>query len=399
MRFLRYVCRIFAISLLLAGGGTAAIFFALYFFSSELPDHRSLKEYSPDLSSRVFLKDGSKLCEYASEKRYFIPIDKIPKRLINAFLAVEDKHFFKHIGIDFVAITRSFIKNLINFGKGKRPQGASTITQQVARIFLIKNNEISYIRKIKEAILSYRIESSLTKMQILELYLNQIYLGYGSYGVVAAAKAYFNKALDELTIGECSYLAALAKGAGNYHPIKHRDKAVERRNLAIVRQVEEGFITPNEAKEALKEELNALEQVSNNSIAAEYFSEEIRKYLIEKLPHQSLNKEGLIIRTTLDANLQRCVYNALRRGIENVDRRFGWRGPAAKIEIQKQHAEILKELRNISIPKGMETFLKAVVLSNDNETASIMTENNEIGKILDSDVKWAKWIHFVQATT
>jgi penicillin-binding protein 1A len=291
MSLLHFMGRILITLLLLAGVGTSVVFSVLYFFSSELPDHHSLKEYSPDLSSRVFLRDGSKLCEYASEKRYFIPIDKIPRRLINAFLAVEDKHFFEHIGIDFFAITRSFIRNLENLGRGKRPQGASTITQQVARIFLIKNNEISYIRKIKEAILSYRIESSLSKMQILELYLNQIYLGYRSYGVAAAAKAYFDKALDELTIGECSYLAALAKGAGNYHPIKHRGKAIERRNLVIVRQAEEGFITLNEAKEALNEELNALEQVGNNSIAAEYFSEVIRKYLIEKFTFQILNKE------------------------------------------------------------------------------------------------------------
>ncbi|MDR2795059.1 MAG: PBP1A family penicillin-binding protein [Holosporaceae bacterium] len=374
----------------MVGIGTLAIFFILYFFSAELPDHNSLKEYSPDLSSRVFLRDGSKLCEYASEKRYFIPIDKIPKRLINAFLSAEDKHFFEHMGLDFTGIFRSFIKNLANLGRGKRPQGASTITQQVARIFLIKNNEVSYVRKIKEAILSYKIENSLTKMQILELYLNQIYLGYGSYGVAAAAKAYFDKSLDELTLSECSYLASLAKGAGNYHPIKHRSKAIGRRNWALRRQLEDGYITQNEMENALKEEFKTMEQLSNNNAVAEYFSEEIRKYLIEKFPSKNLNKEGFIIRTTLDARLQRCVYDTLRKGLEEVDRRYGWRGPMCTIDIQKTPAEMLQELRNVSTPKGMETFLRAIVISNDGKSATIITEIEEKGEILESDVKWAK---------
>jgi penicillin-binding protein 1A len=378
--------------LLLAGIGAAAVFLVLCFFSTELPNHNSLREYSPDLASRVFLRDGSKLCEYANEKRYFVPIDKIPSKLINAFLSVEDKRFFEHMGIDFTGIIRSFIKNLENLGAGKRPQGASTITQQVARIFLIKNNEISYIRKIKEAILSYRIENSLSKMQILELYLNQIYLGYGSYGVAAAAKAYFDKTLDELSLGECSYLAALAKGAGNYHPTKYRDKAISRRNWAIRRQWEDGSITQNEMEEALKEELNTKGQIEDNSVTAEYFAEEIRKYLIEKFSFQSLNKEGLIIRTTLDANLQRCVCNALRKGLEEVDRRFGWRGPLAELNPSMPPVKIIEELQRISIPKGTEPFLKAIVLSCDNKNVSVVTEKNEMGKILDDDVKWAKKI-------
>ncbi|MDR0678591.1 MAG: PBP1A family penicillin-binding protein [Holosporaceae bacterium] len=386
MKLLRYMGYLFFLILALAGIGVSFLFFILYFFSPELPDHNSLKEYSPDLSSRVFLRDGSKLCEYASEKRYFIPIDKVPQKLIRAFLSVEDKHFFEHTGIDFQGVARSIIKNLENIGNGRRPQGASTITQQVARILLIKNNEVSYLRKIKEAILSYRIENTLSKMQILELYLNQIYLGLGSYGVAAAAKTYFDKTLDELTLAECSYLAALAKGAGNYHPIKHKEKAISRRNWAIGRQLEDGHITPKEAEDALKEELKIVKQTPQNDIS-EYFSEEIRKYLIEKFPFESLNKEGLIIRTTLDAKLQQCVYRALRRGIEEVDHRFGWRGSIAEIDVQKSHREILAKLRRIPIPKGMDEFLRAVVISDKN---AILTEKNEVGTILNSDVKWAR---------
>ncbi|MDR1982355.1 MAG: PBP1A family penicillin-binding protein [Holosporaceae bacterium] len=387
MKLLRYSGYAFFAILALVGIGASTLFFILYFFSPELPNHNFLKEYSPDLSSRVFLRDGSKLCEYASEKRYFIPIGKVPQKLINAFLSVEDKHFFEHTGVDFHGVARSIIKNLENLGSGKRPQGASTITQQVARIFVIKNNEISYVRKIKEAILSYRIENTLSKMQILELYLNQIYLGLGSYGVAAAAKTYFDKTLDELTIAECSYLAALAKGAGNYHPEKHKDKAITRRNWAITRQLEDGYISPKEAENASKEELKIIKQAPSPDIA-EYFSEEIRKYLIEKFPFESLNKEGLIIRTTLDATLQRCVYKALRKGIEEVDRRFGWQGPVAEINVKKSQKEILEKLRGIPVPNGMGEFLRAVVISNKNTV--IMTEKNEFGTVAEADVKWAK---------
>ncbi|MDR0631829.1 MAG: PBP1A family penicillin-binding protein [Holosporaceae bacterium] len=389
MKLLRYIRCAFWISVPLAGLGVSAIFFVLYFFSAELPNHHSLRGYSPDLSSRVFLRDGSKLCEYASEKRYFIPIDKIPQRLINAFLSVEDKHFFEHSGIDFYSIARSAANNLTNLGRGKRPQGASTITQQVARIFLIKNNDVSYLRKIKEAILSYRIENSLSKMQILELYLNQIYLGHGSYGVAAAAQAYFDKALDELTISECSYLAALAKGAGNYHPTKHHDRAVARRNWAIGRQFEDGRITWEEMDAALKEELKTIDPV-NFTAATEYFSEEIRKFLIEKFPFKSLNKEGLLIRTTLDTKLQQCAYDALRKGIEEIDRRFGWRGPSAEIDMQKSRSEILEELKKVPVPKGMEEFSRAVVSSDENKNLAIITEKNEIRQLLNTDMKWAK---------
>ena len=207
---LRFLLYIFLSAIAVVGFGISLVLLVLYFFSAELPNHNSLKEYYPDLTSRVYLQDGSKLCEYADERRYFIPIERIPDKLINAFVAVEDKNFFNHLGIDPRSIVRSAITNLKNIRSGKRPHGGSTITQQVARIFLIKTNEVSYLRKLKEAILSFRIENTLSKKQILELYLNQIYLGLGSYGVATAAKVYFDKTVNELTIAECSYLASLA---------------------------------------------------------------------------------------------------------------------------------------------------------------------------------------------
>ncbi|MBR1734193.1 MAG: PBP1A family penicillin-binding protein [Alphaproteobacteria bacterium] len=354
---------------------------------AELPDYKLLQKYVPDVPTRVFLRDGSKLAEYSYEKRYFIPIDKVPQKLINAFVAVEDKHFFQHIGIDFQGILRSVLINLKNLGKGKRPQGASTITQQVARIFLIKTNEVSYIRKLKEAILSYKIESSLTKRQILELYLNQVYMGMGTYGVVAAAKVYFNKTLDELSIAECAYLASLVKGANNYHPIKHKQKALARRNWAIKRQFEDGYISLTEEKEALKEDL-VMTYVGNNDVKAGYFAEEMRKYLIEKFPSDHLNKEGLIVRATLDPKIQKCAYEALRNGLEQIDRRFGWHGVIGHINVHSRNEKIISQLKEIHIPKGGEDFLRAVVLS-VNKSVVLLTEDNEFGKLSANDEKWS----------
>jgi penicillin-binding protein 1A len=370
------------------GVGAASLLLVLYFLSAELPDHNSVKKYSPDVASRVFLQDGSKLCEYASERRYFIPVDRIPQKLIAAFVAAEDKHFFEHAGVDFLGILRSLVRNLENIGTGKRPQGASTITQQVARLFLIKNSKISYIRKIKEAILSFRIESVLSKAQILELYLNHIYLGLGAYGVAAAANVYFDKTVDELTISECSYLASLAKGANNYHPIKHREKAISRRNWAIQRQLDDGYITPREAQEAMSENLNIVRQPPRET--AEYFAEEIRKYLIEKFSFESLNKEGLIVRGTLDARLQKCARDALKRGLEKTDRGFGWRGPIGRVDVGKNPTVIADELRKIDSPAGCEDFTRAVVLSVGRRgVATLLTDGGERGNLAEGDKKWA----------
>lgn len=378
------VCSLLAV----VGLGSVAAVAILYFLSTDLPNHTSLKQYSPLLSSRVFLQDGSKLCEYSGEKRYFIPVDLIPEKVINSFIAVEDKNFYQHKGIDFFGIARSIVNNLKQLGSGRRPQGASTITQQIARIFLIKTNEVSYVRKLKEAILAYRIEQALTKKQILELYLNQIYLGLGTYGVATAAKTYFDKTLNELTIGECAYLASLAKGANNYHPVKHKEKALTRRNWAISRLLANGFITQEEHDAAIKEDLVMAPQ-NSNEYTAEYFSEELRKYLINKYPFESLNKEGIVVRATLDPKLQKCAYDALRRGLEASDRRFEWRGPLANISVSVPQGEILKKLHEIENPKGGENFAKAVLLNKDGK---ILLENDHFGKISSKDLKWAKKI-------
>ncbi|GHU10583.1 penicillin-binding protein 1A [Alphaproteobacteria bacterium] len=380
----RFLCFVIVAAIL----GTAALLITLHYFSLELPDHTSLKKYAPDVASRVFLEDGSKLCEYSYEKRYFIPIEKVPQKLINAFLAAEDKRFYEHMGVDFMRVARSAIRNLQQLGTGKRPQGASTITQQVARIFLIKNNEVSYVRKIKEAILSYRIEMALSKQSILELYLNQIYLGVGAHGVAAAAKIYFDKTVDELTTAQCAYLASLAKGANNYHPVKNKKKAIERRNWLIDRMLEDGFIEKNDAEKA---KLEKLEMVPSEKTAnAEYLSEEIRKHLMEKFPSCSLNTDGLIIRGTMDARLQNIAYESLRKGLENVDRAFGWRGPIGEIDMDDadDDDDIVSELKTIEAPAGSGEFRKALVTEKGKKKISIITENGKTGEIVDADAKW-----------
>ena len=219
------------------------IFFA--HLSKELPDYRQLAKYEPAVTTRLFAGDGQLLMEYAAEKRLFVPVNKIPERVKQAFISAEDKNFYSHGGIDFTGIARAILSNLKNIGKGRRPVGASTITQQVAKNFLL-TSEVSYIRKVKEAILAHRMNKTFTKEHVLELYLNEIYLGNRSYGVAAAALNYFNKSLDELNLEEIAYLAALPKGPNNYHPVKKYDAAVARRNWVMGRMVEDGYVTQEE---------------------------------------------------------------------------------------------------------------------------------------------------------
>lgn len=386
MKFFRKLIRLLIALLIFGMASCAVVLLLLYTFASDLPDHNGLLNYSPSVATRVFLRDGSKLCEYADERRYFIPYNRIPQKLINAFVAAEDKHFFTHKGVDPLGIIRSVLKNLENIGTGRRPQGASTITQQVARIFLIQNNEISYIRKLKEAILSFRIESSMTKQQIIELYLNQLYMGLGRYGVAAAAKVYFDKSVHDLTIAECAYMASLAKGAGNYHPLKHKDRAIKRRNWVLQRQLEDGYLTAAEVEQAQQEDLHVVMKVSDNSI--DYFAEEVRKVLREKV--NNINSSGLIVRATLSPDMQKAAYIALRSGLERIDRGFGWRGPIKRIQYTKNENALLVELKNLALPKGAEEFVMAVVIDHNKTSARILTTQGEKGELAKNDLLWAK---------
>ena len=249
-------------------------------YGKSVDDYRQLATYEPPITSRLYAADGRLLAEYASEKRAFVPYEAIPKQVIQAFISAEDKKFFTHGGIDFVGIARAVILNIKNIGTGRRMMGASTITQQVAKNFLL-TNEASFERKIKEAILATRIERAFSKEYIMELYLNQIYLGYSSYGIAAAALNYFNKSLDELTVAEAAFLAALPKGPNNYDPVKHHDAAIERRNWVLSRMREEGYITEEQELAASQEDIVLASRSEKETASdAEYFAEEVRREIV-----------------------------------------------------------------------------------------------------------------------
>src|SRR5215475_3519811 len=282
MRFLlRFLGWVFAGGTIMFFVGVTGVAAMLWHFSKDLPDYSQLQDYEPPIMTRVHAVDGSLLGEYAKERRLYLPIQAIPKQVINAFIAAEDKNFYEHNGVDFSGIARATVSYVQNYGRGRRPQGASTITQQVAKNFLL-NNELSVGRKIKEALLAMKIERTLSKERILELYLNEIYLGIGAYGVAAASLLYFDKSVHELTVPEAAYLAALPKGPNNYHPIRHRDEAIARRNYVIDRMVEDGFVQAAVGDKAKKEPLNvAVRPTGAHTFAAEYFTEEVRRYINE----------------------------------------------------------------------------------------------------------------------
>src|ERR1700758_3828284 len=244
----------------------------LWHFSKDLPDYSQLKDYEPPVMTRVHAGDGSLLAEYAKERRLYLPIQAIPKLVINAFVAAEDKNFYQHPGVDIYGIGRAGMLFIENYGSGRRPQGASTITQQVAKNFLL-SNELSFQRKIKEALLALRIERTYSKQKILELYLNEIYLGYGAYGVAAASLLYFDKSVHELSLSEAAYLAALPKGPNNYNPFRRRDEAIARRNYVIDRMIEDGFITADAGEKSKKEPLSVASRPTGaHTFAAKYFA-------------------------------------------------------------------------------------------------------------------------------
>jgi penicillin-binding protein 1A len=301
-------------------------FSTLWYFSIGLPDYKKLSNYQPPVSSRVYSNNGKLIAEYAVEKRLFVPYDSIPERVINSFLSAEDKNFFKHPGVDAKGILRAFFKNIKNISQNKRLEGASTITQQVAKNFLL-TNEVSFKRKIKEAILAFRIERAYTKERILELYLNQIYLGQGTYGLAAASLEYFDKSIKELTYEDSALLAALPKAPSKYNPYRFPKIAVFRRNLVLQNLEENNFITKNQLKIFKETKLKLKKRKIEILNEANSYTEEVRRSVNENYGFEKLYSQGLSIRTPLDINYQIQAIKSLRFGIENYDRRHGWRGP------------------------------------------------------------------------
>lgn len=308
----------------------AAVILVFQYFGHDLPDYTQLKNYEPPIVTRLYAGDGRLLAEYAQEKRIFVPIAAIPDRVKNAFIAAEDQNFYRHEGVDLLAVMRAVASNVKNIGSGRRPIGASTITQQVAKNFLL-GNEVSYARKIKEAILAYRMEQAMSKDRLLELYLNEIFLGARAYGVAAAAQQYFNKSLDELSVAEVAYLAALPKAPNNYHPVKNHDQALERRNWVIGRMREDGYINATQADMAQAVPLQTVLNQASDVVNASFFAEEVRRELATRYGSESLYGGGLVVRTTIDPRLQEIAVRSLRDGLVAYDRRHGWRGPLQKL--------------------------------------------------------------------
>jgi penicillin-binding protein 1A len=399
MRFLvRFLGFLFAAGTVVFLVGVAAVAGLIWHYSKDLPDYSQLQDYEPPVMTRVHASDGALLGEYSKERRLYLPIQAVPKLVINAFLAAEDKNFYEHGGIDFSGMARAAVLYAQNYGSNRRPQGASTITQQVAKNFLL-TNEVSFTRKIKEALLAMRIERAYSKDKILELYLNEIYLGLGAYGVAAASLVYFDKSVNELTVAEAAYLAALPKAPAALHPIRNRDRAIERRNYVIDRLLENGWIKQAEADKARKDPLN----VTNRSNAAhifagEYFAEEVRRDVFERYGEKKLYEGGLSVRTTLDPKLQVMARKTMAAGLVNYDENQGWRGATSKIDISGDWGVKLADVRSLS---DIAPWRMAVVLDTSEQSARIgfqpgrelggaVLKDRQIGNITLEGVKWAK---------
>ena len=356
-------------------------------YTNDLPDFAKLQDYQPPVVTRVFANNGQLMAEFAEEKRVFVPITAIPDQVKNAFLSAEDQNFYNHEGLDFYGIARAMLTNLRNLGSDSRLVGASTITQQVAKNMLL-TNEVSFERKFKEAILALRMERVMTKDRLLELYLNQIYLGQGAYGVAAAAQTYFNKGLDELDLQESAYLAALPKAPNNYHPIKRRQAALDRRNWVIERMAEDGYVTKDQAQMAQLQPLQTIAPTeSRKTVRAPYFAEEIRRFLQQSQGLASVYKDGMIVKSTLDPKLQDIAERAFRYGITLYDRRHGWRGPIARFT---QLAGWDARLADIPIQKGMlPDWQIGVVLKKTSKDITIGVTGNEEHPLHADDVTWA----------
>lgn len=385
-RFFKFVLYGSSVLFLLALVGIGIFFYGVWYYSQDLPDHRQLADYKPKISTRVHAGDGQVIAEFATEKRLFVPVSVIPARVKQAFISAEDQRFYEHPGLDYVAFTRAMLTNVKNYLEGRRLVGGSTITQQVAKNFLV-GNERRVERKAREALIALEMEKVFTKDQILELYLNEIFLGYGAYGVAAASLNYFGKSMDELTIAQAAYLAALPKAPSNYNPIKHPEAARERRNWVIGRMKEEGYITAEEAAAAVAEPLQVVEQGDVVPVTAAYFVEEVRRELAQQFGEDELYEGGLSVRTTVNPDFQRMADRALRNGLIAYDRRHGWRGSLAQLQPGTDWVKYLSEAEK---PAGARDWQMAVVLKVDQKAATIGLGPEQTGTIPLSELLWAR---------
>ena len=355
----------------------------------DMPDAGDLADYHPATATRAYAWDGTLIGEFSRERRIFVPYDAIPAQTAQAFLAAEDHGFFKHGGVDIGGFGRAMAKNVLNLAQGRRLEGGSTITQQVAKNILLTSDQ-TIGRKLKEAILASQLERTLSKERILELYMNEIWLGYRSYGVGAAAYNYFGKSLSELTLAESAYLAALPKGPDNYHPIRRYGQAVGRRDWIIDQMADLGWVARADATAAMKQPLKVQAAPSRSQYRdADYFVEEVRRISLnmKELGDERLNAGGYYVRTTLDPKLQSAARTALMNGLESYDRRHGWRGAWGKVETLDGWEAIAKKR---SKPSERRTWRQAVVTSVAGGSVQIRTIEGVVGTLAGADVSWAR---------
>src|ERR1039457_6573147 len=399
MRLLvRFLGFLFAAGTVVFLVGVAATAGLIWHFSRDLPDYSQLQDYEPPVMTRVHASDGALLGEYSKERRLYLPIQAVPKLVINAFLAAEDKNFYEHGGIDFQGMARAAVLYAQNYGSNRRPQGASTITQQVAKNFLL-TNEVSFTRKIKEALLAMRIERAYSKDKILELYLNEIYLGLGAYGIASASLTYFDKGVNERTVPEAAYLEALPLAPNNYHPFRQRERALERRNWVIDQMALDGFITTVQADTAKRTALGVTQKAtSTHTFAAEYFAEEVRRELYDRYGEKKLYDGGLSVRTTLDTKLQVLARQTLTEGLVRFDETQGWGRPVAKIDISGDWGVKLADVKALA---DVAPWRLAVVLETSDQSARIglqpgrepggyVSKERAVGIVPLDGVKWGK---------
>ena len=362
------------------------IFIVLWSFSNNIPDYRFLKNYKPPVSSKMYSGNGELVADFSKEKRIFVPYEAIPKNVINSFLSAEDKNFFSHPGVDAKGVVRAIINNIKNIITSERLEGASTITQQVAKNFLL-TNEISFNRKIKEAILAFRIERALSKERILELYLNQIYLGSGAYGVAAASLEYFDKSIKELNYNETSLLAALPKAPSKYNPYRNKELAKFRRDLVLKNLLDNNFITKKKYLFFKEQEIELKKKKRVFLENSQYYIEDVRKEIIDKLTYDKVYKQGYNINTPINLELQKIATQSLRNGLVAYDRRKGWRGAIQNINYSKDWYKKIK--KKFKLEKSINWQI-AIVKKINQFNSIIETENNLQGEIKFKDISWTK---------
>jgi len=361
------------------------IFCVLWTYSNKIPDYKFLKNYKPPVSSKVYSGNGELVADFSKEKRIFVPYNSIPKNVINSFLSAEDKNFFSHPGVDAKGVLRAIVNNISNIVSSKRLEGASTITQQVAKNFLL-TNEVSLNRKIKEAILAFRIERALSKQRILELYLNQIYLGSGAYGVAAASLEYFDKSIKDLDYVEAALLAALPKAPSKYNPYRDIELAKFRRNLVLKNLFDNNYIDAKLYQKLQDEKINLNKSKKIYLEDAQYYIEDVRKNVIETFTYDKVYKQGLNINTPINLTLQKIATESLRNGLISYDKRKGWRGPLTN----KSYSENWKDnLEKFNLENSINWQL-AIVKSLNKFSAQIETEKKLSGQIEFKDISWTK---------